>query len=431
MPPSTSRRPRTRRLGSSPPAEPQDSSPSRPRTKRRKVHDRTPTLLETVAPLSPQDLVNSVISTLSISDEGAVVAEQYANEKNYEENTAGVTAYAKVSGANWTYYIKDLVVKIGRPPDPRSTGNCSPTPPPQQKHDDVHIDLGPSKLISRNHATISYDTDGEHNWQLHVHGRNGVKINEKSFKKDTTIVLRSGNVIDIGGTEMMFVLPNHGPEIAPEILRRVRVHEYHVDDEVLLPMHRNSPPPTPTISRQASAVHLIHGSGVGNMPQGRSDHLNSHIPMSSGVASSSSPTKLVIETDEDIDYSLDINKEKKPHWSYALMIAQAILSSESEQLTLASIYQFIMDKYAFYRHSNMGWQNSIRHNLSLNKAFRKIPRRVDEPGKGMKWELLPEFRDEYIRKLSKASQHKTSRRESLNPINSPTNLTPSTPLDPT
>jgi len=80
---------------------------------------------------------------------------------------------------------------------------------------------------------------------------------------------------------------------------------------------------------------------------------------------------------------------KKPPYSYAQLIAQAISSSDEQQLTLSQIYSFIASKYNYYKLDDKGWQNSIRHNLSLNRHFVKVARNQNEPGKGSFWRIEP------------------------------------------
>lgn len=101
----------------------------------------------------------------------------------------------------------------------------------------------------------------------------------------------------------------------------------------------------------------------------------------------------------------------KPPYLYAALIGMSILTSDEKKLTLSQIYNWISSNFSHYKKSDMGWQNLIRHNLSLNKAFTKSERCKD--GKGHYWQIEPGMESLFLkdRATKKASKSKRQRKK--------------------
>lgn len=124
----------------------------------------------------------------------------------------------------------------------------------------------------------------------------------------------------------------------------------------------------------------------------------------SEVSSFDRPFKRVRPDDEQLNYLPEPedmpaveDEGTKPSHSYANLIGMAILRAPNRRLTLAQIYKWISDSYVFYRGQETGWQNSIRHNLSLNKAFQKQERPKGDSGKGNYWTIAPGMEMQFVK----------------------------------
>ncbi|KAI9027293.1 fork head domain-containing protein [Phycomyces nitens] len=265
-----------------------------------------------------------------MSDDSVMAADSYNKDKNgispphFNPPLYDDTqAYAKLEGDDLCHYIRTLKVTLGRK---------------ASQPDKVDISLGNTKSVSRQHALINYNFETKM-FEMTVLGKNGAFVNDQFIEKNSTISLENRAKIQIGEVCFLFVLPNKEEE--EKAVRRSRNPKIYTKPTTLVPI--------------AAKVDSDQSNSLKYFPPGPSD--------------------------------LFQNKDGKPSYSYASLISQAIGSTPQRKMTLHGIYTFISSNYPYYKMNSNGWQNSIRHNLSLNKAFVKVPRSDAEPGKGAFWTI--------------------------------------------
>ncbi|KAJ8396058.1 hypothetical protein AAFF_G00025900 [Aldrovandia affinis] len=144
---------------------------------------------------------------------------------------------------------------------------------------------------------------------------------------------------------------------------------------------------------QPSGSPLFDIEGGRGSPHALSSSSSSSDSPSSSSSSSSLPRGRGREKDP---------LKSKPPFSFSLLIYMAIEQSPHKSLPVKDIYGWILEHFPYFSSAPTGWKNSVRHNLSLNKCFRKVDKTLGKvSGKGSLWCVDPKYRPNLLQALKK------------------------------
>ncbi|XP_048846761.1 forkhead box protein K1-like [Brienomyrus brachyistius] len=281
-------------------------------------------------------------------------------------------ALARLEGRDLEFAMRHKVITVGR----------------NSSHGSVDVSMGHSSFISRRHFQITFE---EPQFYLRCLGKNGVFVDgvfqrrgapPLQLPRECTFRFPSTSI------KIQFTALYHKEACKEEealspvrpLYPQISPLKINIPDADFRSMMSPLPSPTGTISVPNSCPASPRGAGSSGYRSAM--NIASDLQMAAEFAA-----KAVSEEQADMCEGDGPKDESKPPYSYAQLIVQAISSAQDRQLTLSGIYAHITKHYPYYRTADKGWQNSIRHNLSLNRYFIKVPRSQEEPGKGSFWRI--------------------------------------------